>query len=190
MTYCSVCGARTTTAIPEGDDRPRNVCAACRTVHYQNPRVVVGCIPVHAERVLLCRRAIEPCRGKWTLPAGYLENGETVAGCAERETLEEAGARVRDLAPYRMYNICHIHQIYFMFRAVLADPRFAPGKESLEVALFTEAEVPWEEIAFRVITETLKAFFRDRAAGVFPFTIGDIPPVRPADSRREQVNGQ
>jgi ADP-ribose pyrophosphatase YjhB (NUDIX family) len=181
MTYCSVCGARTTVAVPAGDDRPRQVCESCRTVHYQNPRVVVGCIPVHADRVLLCRRAIEPCRGKWTLPAGYLENGETVAACAERETLEEAGAQVRDLSPYLMYDICHIGQIYFMFRAVLAEPRFAPGTESLDVALFTETEIPWEEIAFRVITETLKTFFRDRAAGIFRFTIGEIPAARPAD---------
>jgi ADP-ribose pyrophosphatase YjhB (NUDIX family) len=180
MTYCSACGAPTTVEVPEGDDRPRQVCGRCRTVHYQNPRVVVGCIPVHAGRVLLCRRAIEPGRGKWTLPAGYLENGETVAACAERETFEEAGARVGGLEPYRMYNICHIGQIYFMFRGELAGPHFAPGRESLEAALFGEVEVPWGEIAFRVITETLKAFFRDREAGAFPFAVEDIPPVRAA----------
>jgi ADP-ribose pyrophosphatase YjhB (NUDIX family) len=178
MKYCSACGAPVTVAIPAGDDRPRFVCGGCRAVHYQNPRVVVGCIPVHEDRVLLCRRAIDPCRGKWTLPAGYLENGETVSACAERETLEEAGARVRDLAPYLMYNICHINQIYFMFRARLADREFAPGPESLETALFAEEAVPWEAIAFRVITATLKAFFHDRATGAFPFTIGDIPPGR------------
>ena len=98
-----------------GDDRDRFLCAACGVVHYQNPRVVVGCIPERGERVLLCRRAIDPCCGKWTLPAGYLENGETVAAGAERETCEEAGARIQTLVPYRMFNICHINQIYFMF---------------------------------------------------------------------------
>jgi ADP-ribose pyrophosphatase YjhB (NUDIX family) len=173
--YCSACGGRLAITVPSGDDRPRFVCEACCTVHYQNPRVVVGCIPVHEDRILLCRRAIEPCRGKWTLPAGYLENGETLAACAERETLEEAGARVRDLSPYLMYNICHINQIYVMFRAGLAQRQFAPGSESLDVALFGESAIPWEFIAFRVITETLQTFFRDRAAGTFPFTIGDIP---------------
>ena len=178
MKYCSACGGPVALAIPAGDDRPRYVCEACRAVHYQNPRVVVGCIPVLGDRVLLCRRAIDPCRGKWTLPAGYLETGETVAACAERETLEEAGAQVRDLVPYLMYNVCHIGQIYFMFRGRLADRRFAPGPESLEAALFHESEIPWAEMAFRVITETLKTFFRDRPAGTFPFAVGDIPMVR------------
>jgi ADP-ribose pyrophosphatase YjhB (NUDIX family) len=177
MKYCSACGGRLAITVPEGDDRPRYVCEACRTVHYQNPRVVVGCIPLYEGRVLLCRRAIEPCRGKWTLPAGYLENGETLAACAERETREEAGAQVRDLVAYRIYNICHINQIYVMFRGELAHRRFAPGSESLEVALFPEAEVPWETMAFRVITATLRTFFHDRAAGAFPFAIGDIPAL-------------
>jgi ADP-ribose pyrophosphatase YjhB (NUDIX family) len=146
-------------------------------VHYQNPRVVVGCIAEQGERVLLCRRAIDPCCGKWTLPAGYLENGETLAAGAERETGEEAGARIESLAPYRMFNICHINQIYCMFRAQLTGVNFQPGKESLAVGLFTEADVPWEQIAFRVIAETLRAYFRDRSSGVFPFAIADILPA-------------
>lgn len=176
MNFCSHCGSRLAFATPPGDDRNRYVCAACGAVHYQNPRVVVGCIVAHGDRVLLCRRAIDPCYGKWTLPAGYLENGETVASGAERETREEAGARIEALEPYRLFNICHIHQIYLMFRARLADVRLRPGKESLEAALFAEAEIPWDHIAFRVISETLRCYFRDRSAGSFPFAINDILP--------------
>jgi len=174
MKFCSNCGHRLHLAIPPGDDRSRFVCDACGTVHYQNPRVVVGCIPEHERRVLLCRRAIEPRHGLWTLPAGYLENGETLAAGAERETREEAGARIGELAPYLMFNICHISQIYLMFRAGLMDADFAAGRESLEVKLFTEEEIPWNQIAFRVISETLKTYFHDRRRGSFPFAIGDI----------------
>jgi ADP-ribose pyrophosphatase YjhB (NUDIX family) len=176
MNFCSHCGSRLTFATPPGDDRNRYICAACGAVHYQNPRVVVGCIVEYGGRVLLCRRAIDPCYGKWTLPAGYLENGETVESGAERETREEAGARIEALEPYRLFNICHINQIYLMFRARLADARFQPGKESLEAALFAEAAIPWDSIAFRVISETLRGYFRDRSAGSFPFTINDILP--------------
>jgi ADP-ribose pyrophosphatase YjhB (NUDIX family) len=177
MNFCSRCGSRLTIGTPPGDDRERFVCTACGAVHYQNPRVVVGCIVEHGERVLLCRRAIDPCYGKWTLPAGYLENGETVEAGAERETREEAGARIEALAPYRLFNICHISQIYLMFRARLMGSRFEPGKESLAVGLFSEPDIPWDEIAFRVISETLRVYFRDRAAGAFPFVISDIAPA-------------
>jgi ADP-ribose pyrophosphatase YjhB (NUDIX family) len=186
MNFCSHCGHRLHSAIPPGDDRARFVCEACGVVHYQNPRVVVGCIPEHERRVLLCRRAIEPRRGLWTLPAGYLENGETVAACAERETLEEAGARIGEMVPYLLFNICHISQIYLMFRARMMDLDFAAGKESLEVKLFTEEEIPWDQIAFRVISETLKVYFEDRRQGSFPFAIGDISllPEMGVPSRR------
>jgi len=177
MNFCSRCGHCLQSAVPPGDDRARFVCEGCGAIHYQNPRVVVGCIPEYERRILLCRRAIEPRHGFWTLPAGYLENGETVAACAERETREEAGARIGDLVPYLMFNICHINQIYLIFRARLVDLDFAAGKESLEVKLFTEAEVPWEQIAFRVISATLKNYFRDRRLGSFPFSIGDIGPA-------------
>jgi ADP-ribose pyrophosphatase YjhB (NUDIX family) len=136
--------------------------------------------------VLLCRRAIEPRRGWWTLPAGYLENGETLAAGAERETLEEAGARIGEMVPYRMFNICHISQIYLMFRARLRDLDFAAGPESLEVELFTEEEIPWDHIAFRVISKTLKTYWEDLRRGSFPFAIGDIArlPEMDADPRR------
>ena len=184
MNFCSHCGSRLTFATPPGDDRDRYVCAACGAIHYQNPRVVVGCIVEHGDRILLCRRAIDPCYGKWTLPAGYLENGETVGCGAERETQEEAGARIEGLAPYRLFNICHINQIYLMFRARLADTRFQPGKESLEADLFAESAIPWDEIAFRVISETLRCYFRDRSAGAFPFIISDILPL---ETRRSEI---
>jgi ADP-ribose pyrophosphatase YjhB (NUDIX family) len=176
MNFCSRCASRLHFAVPPDDDRSRFVCESCGTVHYQNPRVVVGCIPEHEDRILLCRRAIEPQRGWWTLPAGYLENGETVSACAERETREETGARISDLTPYVLFNICHINQIYLMFRGRVAEAGDGPGKESLEIRFFTEAEVPWEQIAFRVISATLKNYFRDRRTGSFPFSIGDIGP--------------
>lgn len=185
MSYCSHCGGPLGFETPPGDDRPRHTCGSCGAIHYQNPRVVVGCIPEDRGRVLLCRRAIEPCRGKWTLPAGYLENGESVADCALRETYEEALARVAGLTPYLMYNICHINQIYLMFRARLTDLNFGPGRESLEVKLFTEDEIPWGDIAFRVISATMKTFFRDRRTGDFPFTIGDILPIVEPSAVRE-----
>ncbi|MCU0602727.1 MAG: NUDIX hydrolase [Desulfobacterales bacterium] len=191
MNFCSSCGHRLHLAVPPGDDRTRFVCDACGTVHYQNPRVVVGCIPEHEGRVLLCRRAIEPRHGLWTLPAGYLENGETLAAGAERETREEAGAHIGEPAPYLMFNICHISQIYLMFRARLMDLEFAAGKESLEVKLFTEEEIPWDRIAFRVISETLKTYWDDRRRGSFPFALGDIDllPEMGVPSRRRPTWG-
>jgi ADP-ribose pyrophosphatase YjhB (NUDIX family) len=174
MNFCSHCGAEVVLAIPPGDDRRRFVCRACRTIHYQNPRVVVGCIPEWREQILLCRRAIEPRHGRWTLPAGYLENGETVMEGACRETREEAGATLTDLRPYGMYNIRHVNQIYLMFRGPLADLGFKPGKESLEVRLFKEEEIPWDDLAFPVIECTLRNYFRDRPLGLFGFHIEDI----------------
>jgi len=159
---------------PPGDDRSRYYCEACGVVHYQNPLMVVGCIPEREDKILLCRRAIEPCYGKWTLPAGYLENGETVAQGAQREAMEEARARVEILSPYALYNICYVNQVYLIFRARLADDNFRAGSESLVVDLFAEEDIPWDEIAFRVIGETLKQYFADRRSGRFPFYVGDI----------------
>jgi ADP-ribose pyrophosphatase YjhB (NUDIX family) len=136
--------------------------------------VVVGCVPLWQDKILLCRRAIEPRYGRWTLPAGYLENGETVAEGARRETREEAGAALHQLIPYGLYNICHVNQIYLMFRAQLAALSFSPGKESLEVRLFPEDEIPWQDLAFPVIEQTLARYMTDRPSGVFPFHIEDI----------------
>lgn len=174
MNYCSNCAQPLTYNTPPGDDRARYCCDSCGVIHYQNPTMVVGCIPEMQDKILLCRRAIEPCYGKWTLPAGYLENGETVSAGAGRETYEEARARVEMMSPYALYNICYVNQIYLIFRARLMDHNFEPGSESIEVKLFLEDEIPWDEMAFRVIEQTLVQYFKDRPSGIFPFYVGDI----------------
>ncbi len=174
MNYCSNCGQPLTYCTPPGDDRSRYCCNSCGTIHYQNPIMVVGCIPEMQDKILLCRRSIEPGYGKWTLPAGYLENGETVSAGAQREAFEESRAKVEILALYALYNICYVNQIYLMFRARLMDHDFRPGSESLEVKLFSEDEIPWDEMAFRVIEQTLVQYFKDRPSGRFPFYVGDI----------------
>ena len=174
MKYCSQCGALVLLSIPPGDDRPRYICTSCGTIHYQNPRVVVGCIPEWENKILFCQRAIEPRYGYWTLPAGFLENGETVSEGAKRETYEEAGATVNQLEPYGLYNICYVNQIYLMFRGSLVDLNFKPGSESLAVRLFTPEEIPWDELAFPVIGKTLTRFIQDRTHSVYPFHIEDI----------------
>ena len=176
MKYCSACGATVSIRIPEGDTAPRHVCDRCAAIHYLNPKMVVGCIPEWEDRILLCRRAIEPRHGFWTLPGGFLENGETAGQGAARETLEEAEARVEIGPLYTLFNLPHISQIYLMFRGRLLDLDFGPGSESLEVRLFREDEIPWEDIAFRAISETLRLYFADRARGQFDFHLGDIAP--------------
>lgn len=168
MKYCSQCGNSVSQRIPEGDGRMRYVCDHCYTIHYQNPRIVAGCVPVWGDQVLLCRRAIEPRRGYWTLPAGFMENSETMAEAAMRETVEEACARVRNLELYALYDLPHISQVYVFFRAELADLDFAVGVESLEVKLFDEADIPWSELAFPTVGRTLECFFADRVAQHFP----------------------
>ncbi len=178
MNFCSHCGARVELRVPPEDDRPRYVCDHCGAIHYQNPKVVVGCIPEWEERILLCRRAIEPRRGLWTLPAGYLENGETAAHGAARETREEAMASVEELTPYALFNLAFVAQLYLMFRATLAEPAYGPGAESLEVDLFALGEIPWDALAFPVIRETLKRYVADRETGRYPFHMGDIQPER------------
>jgi ADP-ribose pyrophosphatase YjhB (NUDIX family) len=162
--------------IPEGDDRPRHVCEACGTIHYQNPRLVVGCIPEWEDRILLCRRDIEPRRGFWTLPAGFLENGETVEAGACRETFEETAAHVELIQPYAMFNLAFVNQVYLFFRARLLDLNFRPTPESDALELFAESDVPWDALAFEVVKATLQRYFRDRPTGHFPFQIGSIAP--------------
>ncbi len=183
MNFCSNCGARTVERVPAGDTLPRAVCDQCSTIHYQNPNLIVGCIPEWDKRILLCKRAIEPRIGLWTVPAGFMENGETTAGGAERETLEEANARVDIIAPYALYNIPHINQVYLLFRARLLDLDFHAGSETLQVELFTETEVPWDELAFATVRNTLRHYFADRRNGEFRFHMGTITPMpAPPDS--------
>ncbi|AJX72080.1 NUDIX hydrolase [Burkholderia pseudomallei] len=174
MKFCSVCGHEVIARIPPGDNRERFVCDQCGTIHYQNPRNVVGTIPVWGDQVLLCRRAIEPRYGYWTLPAGFMEMGETTAEAAARETLEEAGARVEVQNLFTLLNVPHVHQVHLFYLARLVDPWFEAGEESLEVRLFDEADIPWDEIAFPTVSQTLRFFFADREAGDYGVHTGDI----------------
>jgi len=178
MKFCSDCGAPVTHKVPPGDSLPRYVCDACKTIHYQNPRMVVGCIVEWDERILLCRRAIEPRHGLWTVPAGYMENGETLHQGAIRETLEEANARVEMGALYAIYNIPHINQVYILFRARLLDLDFKAGAETLEVGLYAEYDIPWAQLAFATVRNTLTHYYADRRAGEYQFHMGTIEPMR------------
>ncbi len=177
MKFCSACGTPVEVRIPEGDERERFVCPACDTIHYQNPNIVTGCIPEWRDQILLCRRAIEPRHGLWTLPAGFMENGETTQQGAARETWEEARAHIEVGELYSLFNLPRINQVYMLFRARLLDTDFGPGPESLEVRLFREDEIPWDEMAFPVVTKTLELYFADRKAGEFRLKIGDIERV-------------
>ena len=177
MKFCSSCGAPLTLKVPPGDTLPRHVCDACNTIHYQNPRMVVGCIAEWEDRILLCRRGIEPRHGLWTVPAGYMENGETTFQGAIRETLEEANARVEISSLYALYNIPHISQVYVLFRARLLDANVRPGAETLEARLFAEQEIPWDRIAFASVRNALIHYFDDRRNGEYPFHMGTIEPV-------------
>ncbi len=179
MRFCSHCGASVNRLTPPGDTHERFVCAACQTVHYQNPKMVIGCIPEWEDRILLCRRAIEPRLGLWTLPAGFMELRETTAQAAAREALEEANASIEIGDLYTLYNLPHIGQVYLIYRGRLRNLDFAPGAESLEVRLFHEAEIPWDRIAFPVITYTLEHFFADRRLGHYPLHLGALTPPQP-----------
>ncbi len=157
----------------------RAMCDACGLIQYQNPKIVVGCIPVHGDRILICKRAIEPRYGLWTLPAGFMENNESAAQGAAREALEEANARVEIEDLYTVYSIPHISQVYMMFRAKLLDTDYSPGIESLEVKLVKEDEIPWKELAFAMVKRSLEHYLEDRKTGDFKTRFGDIhPPQR------------
>ncbi len=174
MKYCSYCAAEVSLQIPEGDNRPRYVCGACAAIHYQNPRVITGCIVNWNKKVLLCRRGIEPRKGKWTLPAGFLENGETIEQGAARETKEEANIVVKPKGLYTIFNLPHISQIYIFYRATVEQNDASAGDETEAVAMFSEEEIPWSELAFPVIEKTLKLFFSDRENDDFPTHVEDI----------------
>ncbi len=173
--HCKACGAAVRYGIPDdGDTRTRAICTACRSIHYENPLNVVGTIPTLGERVLLCKRAIEPRYGRWTLPAGFMELDETAAQGAARETIEEAGAQFEMEPFFALANVPRVGQIHLFFRARLLSEHFAPGAETLEARLFREEEIPWDDIAFRTVSETLKRFFADRRHGQFQTHVFDI----------------
>lgn len=174
MNYCSVCGDKVSLSIPAGDNRQRYVCDSCEAIHYENPKVVTGCIAQWQDKILMCKRAIEPKHGLWTLPAGFMENAETNLQGAARETAEEANAEVENMKLFCVYSIAHINQVYTMYLGDLVDGKASPGIESLEVELLSESEIPWQEIAFQVITETLKLYYRDKSLGKFVTHNGDI----------------
>lgn len=176
MKFCSLCGQAVVQRIPEGDNRERYVCTACAEVHYQNPKIIAGCIVEWQDSILLCRRAIEPRHGYWTLPAGFMEKEETTAEAALRETLEEADAHVELLDLHTVLSLPHASQVYMMYRARLNEPTFGPTHESLEVRLFDEAAVPWQELAFTTVVQTLRFYYADRRKGHFDVHVGDIVP--------------
>ncbi|MFL9925753.1 NUDIX hydrolase [Herbaspirillum lusitanum] len=183
MKFCSECAHPVSLQIPADDTRQRFVCGNCGTIHYQNPKMVVGSLPVWERdgevRVLLCKRAIEPRLGYWTLPAGFMENDETTADAARRETEEEAGANIELHELFSLVNVPHVHQVHLFYRATLLDLDYQAGIESLEVEMFTEAEIPWQDIAFPTVEFTLRAFFSDlkkikEGSGAFALHTEDI----------------
>ncbi len=181
MKFCSNCGARLPEEkeIPPGDNLPRHICGSCGTIHYQNPRIIVGCIPVWEHRILMCRRAIEPRKGFWTIPAGFMENQETLEVGAQRECMEEANAEVDIGAVHTVYSIPHINQVYIIFLSKLKNLDFSPGPESLETVLMEASEIPWDEIAFSSIKFTLHNYFHgseDSGRAYIGSYDNDIPP--------------
>jgi ADP-ribose pyrophosphatase YjhB (NUDIX family) len=179
MNFCPLCSHPIRHGIPVGDDRLRHICDGCDTVHYQNPKIIAGCIPVWGDRILLCRRAIEPRLGLWTLPAGFMELGETLHQAACREAREEAMVEVDLASLYTLFSLPHISQVYAFFLANMKDERFGPGEESLEVRLFQEAEIPWDQLAFETVRRALGLFFDDRQSGTFVFRTEDMGPQHP-----------
>lgn len=181
MKFCSQCGRPVTLAVPDDDNMARHVCNSCHTIHYQNPKIITGCVAEWQGKILLCKRAIEPRYGKWTLPAGFMECGETVQAGAVRETREEAQADVVDTSLYALYNIPHISHVYILFRGTVKQGLAAPGTESLETGFFGEAEIPWDELAFPINREIIQLYFKEHKQNQFSVHMGDI--YRDADNK-------
>ncbi len=190
MKFCSLCGNEVEHKIPEADNRLRYVCISCETIHYQNPNIVAGTIPVFEDKILLCKRAIEPRYGYWTLPAGFMENKETTTEAACRETWEEAEAVVEIGNLFSMINVPQIDQVHIFFLSRLLEPKYAAGSESLEVELFSECDIPWDEIAFPTVKKTLQLFFEDRKKGTFGTHVTDIirSPRNPIPKEHNEHN--
>lgn len=174
MKYCHQCGQKTEHKVPDADNRMRYVCATCNVVHYENPNIVAGTIPVYQGKVLLCRRAIEPRQGFWTLPGGFMENQETTTEAAIRETWEEAEAKVNIDGLYTVINVPQIDQVHMFFRATIIDGKYGVGMESLETSLFDENDIPWNELAFPTVKKTLALFFEERKTEQFSVHVSDI----------------
>ena len=175
MKFCPSCGHSTERLVPEGDNRERDVCTACDKIHYQNPRIIAGCLVAWEDKVLLCKRAISPRKGYWTLPAGFMEVGETIEQAALRETVEEANAYVKADSLQTIFNLPHIGQVYMIYlSSFLSSPEFSSGPESLETKLFSEDDIPWDELAFETMRLSLKYYFADKAKGAFDFRTTDL----------------
>ncbi len=174
MNFCSVCGHRVTQVIPEGDNRVRSVCSHCGAIHYENPKIIVGTIPEWEGRILLCKRAIEPRMGYWTIPAGFMENGESTAEAAMRETLEESGASVMVKQLFSLMSLPDYDEVHLFFQAQLVEPTFAAGEESLEVKLFHPEDIPWKDLAFSTVYHALRFYIQDQQAGQIRHYVGKI----------------
>ena len=177
INFCSACGQPVTTTVPAGDNRDRAVCPSCSAVHYVNPKLVVGCVPEHAGRILLCRRAIEPRLGFWTVPAGFMEMGETLAEAALRETWEEALARVELGSLFSLVDVVHAGQVHVFFKGRLAQPEFGAGSETLEARLFGPEEIPWAELAFPSIRIALEQYLENDHSGNGAVRLSAAPRV-------------
>ena len=190
MKFCSSCGALVTHKIPDGDNRLRYVCESCGEIHYQNPKVIAGILPTYKSKVLLCKRSIQPRVGYWTLPAGFLENGESSLEGAIRECSEEANTQVRDPSIYAIFDIPQINQIYIFYRAEMPEAIFSPSTESSDVALFSEENIPWSELAFPMVEALLDHYFEDRKSGIFEVIREDIRrPWKSKHSNSQDVDG-
>lgn len=173
--HCKQCGTAVVYRLPDdGDAKERAVCPSCGLVHYENPLNVVGTVPHWGDKVLLCKRNIEPRKGKWTLPAGFMELNETTSEGAARETVEEAGAEFEMEGLFSLINVVRVGQVHVFYRAKLLTDQFNPGPETMEAQLFSEQDIPWDEIAFRTVKETLDRYFADRRAGQFGIHTLDI----------------
>ena len=187
--FCIQCGSACTHGTPEGDNRQRRICSSCAFIHYENPKNVVGCLLEWQGKVLLCKRAIEPRYGLWTLPAGFMENEESTIDGAAREAFEEATAQCDDLRLFAVYNLPRISQVYLMFYGRLRDGFAKANEETLEVGLYRESEIPWQDLAFPVVTETLTRYFERDAQRERRVHFADIhsPPGAPLEIVRHPV---
>lgn len=187
MKFCSSCGHAVIETIPQGDNRPRFVCEDCGTIHYSNPNNVCGAILTWGEKILLCKRAIEPRYGLWTLPAGFMENGETVTQAAARESMEEANAVAKNLDLFGVFSLPHISQVYLMFHGELETDEVFPGEESLQTELFSAHQIPWKELAFPVVSHSLELFLQQADSNA-PARVHTSTAIRHRDRSVEWVD--